>query len=393
MPHLLRDLTGVPAGPDSCFDKLSAEDFPRAIGVLEKAVAEGIAPGFVAGLWSDRDPDRLLLAALGSRRTSPTSLPMLPATIFDLASLTKVCATSLLAARLVERGWIRWDTRVAELLPGFRHSGIELRHLLSHTAGYPAWRPLWKDLVESFAPRPLHRVGIASRREAMRERVFRVELEAAPGERALYSDLSFLLLGFALEEASGMSLDRAVRDLVWGPMGISGFHYHATLKRPERDIRDEVAATELSPWHHVVLQGQVHDENCWAMGGIGGHAGVFGRAADVLKLARALFKGFLSPRVLRQMWSRVPEPPGCERTLGWDTPSGGTPSCGHRFSPGSVGHLGFTGTSLWIDPDAGLAVTLLSNRVHPSRENIGIRQLRPRFHDAIREDLLAERGE
>jgi CubicO group peptidase (beta-lactamase class C family) len=162
--------------------------------------------------------------------------------------------------------------------------------------------------------------------------------------------------------------------------------YHRTTRAPSF-TRPDTAATELSPWHGAILEGQVHDENCWSMGGYSGHAGAFGRIEDVLRFSGQLLNGFLTPATLRAMWTRVTEPAGCERTLGWDTPSGPESSSGRYFSDATVGHLGFTGTSLWIDPEARLAVGLLSNRVHPTRDNIAIRQFRPLFHNAIRSDF------
>jgi CubicO group peptidase (beta-lactamase class C family) len=224
----------------------------------------------------------------------------------------------------------------------------------------------------------------------MRELVLAARPEVPPDTRTVYSDLSFLILGFVLEEILQLPLDEAVQRFVWKPMRLKAF-----FKRTDRSIDlgrlPDVAATENSQWRGGVLQGQVHDDNCWAMGGYGGHAGAFGTVEDVLRFARALAAGFLSPTTLKAQWTRVPQPPGCERTLGWDTPSqqGGEPSASTAFSPLSVGHLGFTGTSLWIDPPAGVAVALLTNRVHPSRENILIRGFRPRFHQLIRQNFLS----
>jgi CubicO group peptidase (beta-lactamase class C family) len=361
---------------------------------LESGVASGVAPGFVAGVWDARTPDRFRVAAAGMRRprldTAGLSLPELPMTvetIFDLASLTKVYATATLTALLVDRGWLSWTTPVAAIFPQIQNKKVEVRHLLSHTAGYPAWAPLWERVRDHFAPIPLEEIPIAERQHAMRELVFAAQPEVGVGERALYSDFSFLLLGFVLEEVVRAPLDRAVERYVWGPMGIKRSFYRRTVKNPASRL-EQVAVTELSPWHQTVLQGQVHDENCWSMGGYAGHAGAFGPVEDLMIFSRALFDGFLSREVLRAMWTRVSQPPGCSRTLGWDTVSGEGSSAGKYFSPDAVGHLGFTGTSLWIDPRAGLAVALLSNRVHPTRDNIAIRTFRPLFHNSVREDLL-----
>lgn len=367
--------------------------FPKTFAVVREGIESGVAPGVVAGLWNSNNSGKIHLIAHGLRRRIPTELPMTLETPFDLASVTKVMGTAALAARLVDRGWIDWDTPMRSILPSAKGGdGITLRHLLSHTAGYVAWIPFWEKIRERASRdvpgAPLHSVDILERQRWMREFVFGIAPEAAPGERAVYSDISFLLLGFALEEVTRMPLDRAVRELVWEPMGVNGAFYRRVDRAAKEDVLEKVAATEDCPWRGGVLQGQVHDDNCWSMGGYAGHAGAFGTAADVLQFARACMSGFFSPMTLQVMWTRVARPEGCERTPGWDTPSGPEPSAGRHFGPGSIGHLGFTGTSLWIDPAAGIAVTLLTNRVHPSRENTLIRSFRPRFHDALREDLL-----
>lgn len=369
---------------------LSRESFPRTWKVLDQALTQRVAPGFVVGIWSrSAGREEAWVGACGVRRfssseTDQSRFAMSVDTTFDLASVSKVFATASLCAALVDRGWLRWELPLRALVPEFRDSRVLLAHLLSHTAGLPAWRPLWEELRAKLSVRSgaeLAKIPVALRQRAMRRLVVAVEPEAQPGERAVYSDISFLLLGFALEEAVKMPLDRAVSELLWKPMGIRGAYYRRTDSRVLKEpVHEEVAATEDDPWRGGVLQGQVHDENCWSMGGYGGHAGAFGRAQDVLRLASRWMTGYFSERVTREAWSR-------DRTLGWDMPSGPTPSAGSRFSASSVGHLGYTGTSLWLDPPAGVAVTILSNRVHPTRANSGIRAFRPEIHDAIRDDL------
>lgn len=362
---------------------LSKQDFPKTHELLNQAVAEGVAPGFVAGIWDDRHPDRFLVGSFGSRRIEPSRLPMEVGTVFDLASLTKIMGTAPLCAVLVERGWLSWETRLSSIFASYPHSKIKLSHLLSHTAGFLWWEPFYERIKAHFAPQLLWKVPVSRRQDFMRTLILSINPLRGVEEKVEYSDISFLLLGFALEEVMQMRLDQAVRKMVWDRMGLSSLHYRHTTRAP--GILEEVAAaTERSPWHGAVLQGQVHDENCWAMGGYSGHSGAFGTAEDVLRFSSTFFRRFLSESILREMWTPVF---GQSRTLGWDTPSGETPSVGKFFSPRSVGHLGFTGTSLWIDPDARLAVTLLSNRVHLTRDNIAIRSLRPKFHDAIRMDL------
>lgn len=371
---------------------LDAEHFPRTCEVLKKGLTEGVAPGLVAGIWSLEDPRSYWALAAGNRRTTPSEQPMELNTLFDLASVSKVFATALLAAVLVEKGWLSWDLSVRSVLPEYRHSEVRVSHLLSHTAGYVAWVPYWEKLRERFAPLALDEVSIEERQAAMRQLIFAQDLQALPGDTVLYSDPSFIVLGYVLEKITQAPLDEAVARYVWEPMGIQGASYRRTNHSAQDGVDLRAAATELCPWRKSVVQGQVHDDNCWAMGGYAGHAGSFASIQDVMQFCSALFQGFLSPPILRAMWTPVSQPPGCQRTLGWDMPSPQGSSSGSLFSRHSIGHLGFTGTSLWIDPDSKLAVALLSNRVHPHRENIQIKSFRPRFHDAVRLDLFAATG-
>ncbi|MCM2324355.1 MAG: beta-lactamase family protein [Oligoflexia bacterium] len=339
-------------------EPILAAEFPRTLAALNAAIADGVAPGAVAGFWSAARPQTIEAVALGSRRKIPSEQPLTTETIFDLASVSKVMGTSALTAVLVDRGELAWSTRLDSILPGYPFPGIELRHLLSHTAGFIAWKPFWEELREAFGGRALHEIPVEQRQAEMRRRVFAVAPDVAPGLRCTYSDVSFLLLGFALEEVTGLPLDRAVVERVWKPMGLDTAFYRRVTQGVNEARLDHVAATEACLWRGGVLQGQVHDDNTWAMGGYAGHAGAFGGVRDVLQFARCLLSGFVSPRTLQESWTRVEKPAGCERTLGWDTPSGDAPAASRAFSPRSVGHLGFTGTSLWIDPEAGLAVTL-----------------------------------
>ena len=366
---------------------LSPEKFPLSWAALHEGIRENVAPGFVVGFWSGENPDQIFLASHGLRRKVPSELPLGVDTVFDLASLTKVFATAPLAAVLVERGWLSWDTPLCTFFPGYPHSEIRVSHLLSHTAGFSAWRPFWEEIRTEFYPKEVHEVSIEKRQAYMRKLLLKVIPDSKPGTQAVYSDISFLLLGFILEEVTAMPLDQAVKKFLWDPMGVTRAYFQRISCSPEKGRRETVAATEDCSWRRGVLQGQVHDDNCWAMGGYGGHAGVFGTARDLLHFSRSLFHGFFSPSVRQAMWTRVAGPVDCSRTLGWDTPSGLSSSSGSYFSTRSVGHLGFTGTSLWLDPEVNLAVVVLSNRVHPSRENIKIRLWRPLFHNALRKDL------
>jgi CubicO group peptidase (beta-lactamase class C family) len=370
------------------FKALTPEEFPRTCEVLHAALSEGVSPGFVVGVWRLQEASFFHAIAVGKRRETPGAQPMELDTVFDLASVSKVFATAMLAAVLVERGWLRWDLPVQAVFSDYRHPDVRVSHLLSHTSGYAAWMPFWEMLRERFAPTALHEIAISERQNEMRKLVFAQNQECAPGERVLYSDLSFILLGYVLEKILQTPLDEAVLRYVWEPMGISGASYRRTNCSASQGLDLRAAATELCSWRGAVIQGQVHDDNCWAMGGYAGHSGAFASIREVMQFSRALFEGFLTPETLDAFWRPVTQPPHCLRTLGWDTPSVQGSSSGSLFSPRSVGHLGFTGTSLWIDPESKIAVALLSNRVHPSRDNIKIRAFRPVFHDAIRLDLF-----
>lgn len=369
--------------------------FPRTCAVLEQGLTEGVAPGFSFGVWDRSRESVIQVGVLGKKRLalgSEQGEELERDTFFDIASLTKIFATASLVALLVERRWIRWETRLVDLLPEYPDAEIRLFHLLSHTAGLPAWKPLWQQLQARFAPAPLYSVPVAVRQNEMRKFLVQIPREAPVGEKVVYSDITFLLLGFALEAVVQCSLPSAVQKFIWEPMGIKNAFFSKVTTSVEQGRHSNAAATEDCPWRGGVLQGQVHDDNAWAMGGYGGHAGVFTTSFELLKFAAQWILGFYSEQTQRAAWSRLSNPPQCEKTLGWDTPSEKNPSIGTYFSKNSVGHLGFTGTSLWIDPDAGLAVTLLSNRVHPSRENTRIREFRPRFHNALWEDLRMKKS-
>jgi CubicO group peptidase (beta-lactamase class C family) len=208
----------------------------------------------------------------------------------------------------------------------------------------------------------------------------------------IYSDLGFMLLGQAVETISGQSLDRFCQKHIFGPLGLRAMSFidlaQVRTHRVE-PVAEMIAATQRCPWRRRILCGEVDDENAWAMGGVAGHAGLFGSARDVDALAAVLEAAsrgehsFLPAELVREMWTIDTTVPRSTRTLGWDTPAPTASSTGTRMSLRTVGHLGFTGTSLWIDLERRLQITLLTNRVHPSRDNERIRELRPRLHDLV----------
>ena len=300
-----------------------------------------------------------------------------PDTIYDLASLTKVLVTTTMAMILVEQGLLDVDVPVAALLPAFAggaKDGVSVFHLLTHSSGLPAWAPLYRE---------------ADDRAAFRRRILAMDLEYEPGTRSIYSDLGFFLLGEILEGLAGESLDAFAARRILGPLGMTDTGF-----LPDSSRRSTIAPTERDPWRGRVLQGEVHDENAFFLGGVAANAGLFGTAPDVAVFAQAMLNGgtyaaarIVSPETIRTFTRRAGIPEST-RAMGWDTPGGN--SAGRRLSPSSFGHTGFTGTSLWIDPERQLFLILLTNRVHPHRENLLIRQVRPALADLVVEGLGEE---
>lgn len=367
---------------------LSREKFPKTWEILNEGLKDQVAPGFVVGFWDARVPDAITVGAWGARRVIPSEQPMEIGTTFDLASVTKVLGTTALLGRLIDRGWIGWDTRVRSILQDFGSSEVTIRHLASHSSGLVWWRPYFERYQREYGVDAVWRAPVSERQKLMRQWILAEELESKPGTQPVYSDPSYMLLGFVLEEVTGLPIDQAIERWIWKPLEMDGAFFRRVDRPVEKGILEFVAATEQCPWRKGVLQGQVHDDNCWGMGGYSGHAGGFGTAMDVLKFGRAVFSGFFTRETTARFFERVGSA-SSDRTHGWmlRTPGGST---GQYFSTHTIGHLGYTGTSLWIDGDAGLAVTILSNRVHPTRTNEKIKTFRPKVHDAIRLDLAGD---
>lgn len=336
------------------------------VGVLlRQAVAERATPavaveigGFSGPLW--RETAGALTYDAGAR-------PAGEETIFDLASLTKVMATASLAMRAVDDKRLALGDPIARWLPLWRgpeRDQVTVGDLLAHAAGLAAYSPLYG-----------HHAGRAEFETA----ICGLPLEYAPRTRAVYSDLGFVLLGFILEDVLGERLDAAFASIAGlaspEPLGFT----------PPREWRERTAPTELDPWRDRLLVAEVHDENAWALGGVAGHAGLFGTVAAVGAFARLALQTLqadtaLARRDTMRLFVRKVGVPASSRALGWDTMLP-TSSCGSRMSPRAFGHTGFTGTSLWIDPDRGMYVALLSNRIHPRRDQEAFKAFRPRIHD------------
>jgi CubicO group peptidase (beta-lactamase class C family) len=265
---------------------------------------------------------------------------------------------------------------------------VTLRQLTTHTGGFKAWHPLHETLSPASPEDP------GSAAEARRAQaalcILAQPLAYPPGTQVRYSDLGFILLGCLLERRYGQPLSTLFLDKVARPLGLAPIAYRPLGgSSPLPDRPDAYAATEACGWRGRVLVGEVDDENAWALGGVAGHAGLFATAKAVWQFAQALLdtavgrRSWLPPELLLQSWQRQPSPAGSTRAIGWDTPSAVGSTAGDYFSPRSIGHLGFTGTSLWIDPDHDVIVVLCTNRVHPSREATGIQRLRPEVHNLV----------
>ncbi|GIW45996.1 MAG: D-alanyl-D-alanine carboxypeptidase [Candidatus Binatia bacterium] len=365
---------------------------------MHSAVAEGVFPGAV--LLVRQAESFFYLRAFGNRCLIPQVAPMREDTIFDVASLTKALATSVAMMILVKEGKIRLDDRVARFFPNFSVHGkahVTFRHLLAHCSGLPAWKPYYKEvLAEERRRGRINFLGTSAAKAFVYQCIERERVEAEPGTRAVYSDLGFMLLGAVIEQLSGMTLDRFCFERIFRPLGLrsTGFVDLALLRwRRLEPITEMIAPTEQCPWRQKLLWGEVHDDNAYAMGGVAGHAGLFSCARDIDTLLCRLedcyytVGGMIPQRLIREFWSRDPSVSDSTWCLGWDTPSLEGSSAGRYFSAQSVGHLGFTGCSVWVDLAEHCHVVLLSNRVHPRRDNDKIKAFRPLLHDLIREAL------
>lgn len=365
---------------------------------MHEAIAEGVFPGAV--LLVRHGEGFFYLRAFGNRSLVPQVAPMREDTIFDVASLTKPLATSVAVMLLAKEAKIRLDDRVARFVPNFSVHGkaqVTFRHLLAHCSGLPSWKPYYKEVFAEERRRGrVNFLGTSAAKAFVYQFIERERVETEPGTRTAYSDLGFILLGAVIEQLSGMSLDRFCQERIFRPLGLrsTGFVDLALLRaRHLEPITDMIAPTEQCPWRQKLLWGEVHDDNAYAMGGVAGHAGLFSSARDIDTLLCCLedcyhrVGGMIPQRVIREFWSKDPTVPGSTWCLGWDSPSPQGSSAGRYFSPESVGHLGFTGCSVWIDLAERCHVVLLSNRVHPRRDNDKIKEFRPRVHDLIREAL------
>ena len=364
--------------------------FSRAFSVIEEAIAHRVFPG--ASLTVTHAGRLAALKSFGSFVFDGDLEPNPPVqtnTMFDLASLTKPIATTTMAMILYERGLLELDAPVAGIVPEIletassdpRRRDITFRILLAHSSGLPAYERLFLTFK---SPAALLRAAFTS------------PLTADPGTRAEYSDLGFIILGIALERIAEAQIDAFCQHEIFGPLAMA-----RTTFNPPSELRTQIpptadetapsnpAATKRSAFRNRIIQGEVQDENASVLGGVAGHAGLFSTAEDVARFSHAMLGGgnsILRAETISLFTPRQSAPAGTSRALGWDTPSAPSQS-GRLFGPRSYGHLGYTGTSLWIDPDRELSITLLTNRTWPDCSNQSIKQIRPQIHDAIVEAL------
>ena len=348
--------------------------------LMKQDISENVFPGAV--LLVSRNERLVFLKAYGFADVF-TKRAMATDTIFDLASLTKPLATTLAVMMLIQQNMMGLDQNLGSIDPTFTNSEkdrIKIKHLLAHVSGLPDYKPYYLQLGE---------LPQKKRKSALQELLLAEPLVAPIGEQVLYSDLGFMILKWIVESVCGQRLDRLVQEHIYHPSGIHGLYF---IDLAAGAPKGNFAATEKCPWRNAVLNGQVHDENAYVMGGIGGHAGLFGSAEEVhslLSILLSVYQGnrsdFLLRKELVQLFFNRQNFAG--RALGFDSPDSRDASCGKYFAESSVGHLGFTGTSFWMDLEKSVIVILLTNRVHPGRDNDQIKAFRPILHDTVMKEL------
>lgn len=358
----------APLIPAAAYEHQDAA-FAGAFEIVRQAITDRAFPG--ASLAITHQGQLIALQAFGRFTYETDSPKVIPATIFDLASVSKVVATTTMAMVLYERGLLDLETPIVSVIPEFangesdRHD-VTFHMLLGHSSGLPAYEKLFLR---------------AKTKDDLLAAAFATRLTAEPGTRAEYSDIGFIILGVALERIADESLDRFCQREIFGRLGMM-----QTVFNPPAAWRSSIPPTvDDQTFRGRVIQGEVHDENASVLKGVAGHAGVFSTAQDVATFANVMLVGgkpLVRPETLALFTRRETMPPGTSRSLGWDTPSAPSQS-GKYFSARSFGHLGYTGTSLWIDPERQLSVTLLTNRTWPDCSNKAITRVRPAFHDAV----------
>src|SRR5467141_3996281 len=361
-------------------DVRSDAQLQPAYEVIEKAIADKAFPGATLAVAYR---GKVSVHAFGKLSYDAKAAATMPTTMYDIASLTKVVATTTLVAKLTEGDFavpLDLDAKIERYLPEWasgpnaewRHR-VTVRHLLTHTSGLPPFKEYWRT---------------SKNKQDTLTKIFAEPLDYEPGTKEVYSDLGIILMAEIIERLTGRKLDDLAHEYIFSPLAMKD-----TMYRPPKKIWPAIAPTEIdNNLRHRLVQGEVHDENAFAIGGVSGHAGVFSTAPDLAAFCQMLLNGgiYAHQRILRRatiaQFTTPQQLSGGTRTLGWAVPTEGG-SSGHYFSAHSFGHTGFTGTSIWIDLDRQLFVVLLTNRVHPTRDNTKNQQVRPALHDAVLQAL------
>lgn len=371
-----------------------AEKFPNTTELVESAIRDGVFPA--ASLLVAKGGEVVFKESFGACSDQ---------TVFDVASLTKPVITTTLSMIAVSEGLMSLDDMVDKFIPSATHLGsVAVSNLLNHSSGLPSWQPYYREV-------PLEAVASVEGRKQVIDAAADERLINKTGSKCEYSDIGFILLGVILEDVFSEPLNSLACELITTPLGMKNSFYRSVKKTPwsgegflpayigeERDFTGvEFAPTEDCPWRNVMLRGLVHDQNCYAMGGVAGHAGLLSTVDDLHIFVSTLIScmngksDFIQTKVVNQFIEAYTSTlafrhPGTF-LLGWDRPLHPNSQSGHRFSPRSIGHLGYTGCSLWVDMEKGFWVILLTNRIHPTSTNQKIKSFRPILHDAILGEL------
>lgn len=360
--------------------------------LLREACSRRVFPG--AMVCASRNGAVRYDHAIGAATLFPIPLPLVSQAIFDVASLTKPVATTAAIMLLVDSGELELDVPISDYIPAMREAKypqMTIRHLLAHASGLPAHICFYEELEEERQKGTAPPIGTESV-DWVIERIAALEDCVPPETQTVYSDLGFILLGRMIEHIAEQPLEVFCREQIFLPLGMEDTFF---LPLYDEDARKkmlkgrQIVVTEQCPWRGRLLSGEVHDDNCYSMGGVAGHAGLFSTASDLHRFGYTLLQcskgvsSFFSPAVIQEFWRIQDCVPHSTRTLGWDTRSPENSQAGAFFSMNTVGHLGFTGCSLWIDRDEDIVAVLLTNRVHPQRDNAAIKEFRPLLHDTL----------
>ena len=352
---------------------------------LEQGLFDGAFPGAV--LLVAKEGEIIIHQEVGLRSVMPKQDPMTRETIFDLASLTKPLSTTLAIMKLVDQEKLLLDQSLAEIIRGVslkEKGGLTPRLLLNHCSGFTAWKPLYSDLMKE-------RLG--ERKRILIKKILEEPLAYSPGKESIYSDWGFMILEWIIEEVSGTPMHWFLNDHFYKPMSLKRTFIYTGELPPGFD-KAMFAATKNCPLRNRIIRGEVEDDVAYALGGYSGHAGLFSTAEELYTLVTLLKdhydakrSDFMSPEVVKEFFRRQDIVDGGTWALGWDTPSPENSSSGRYFSPKSVGHLGYTGTAVWMDLEKDVIVVFLTNRILTTDDNEKIKAFRPRLHDLIMDEL------